>query len=198
MLELGSDIFISYSREDRDFAGVLAERFRSRGWSVWWDHQMLPGEDFTSRLQNQLDAARCVVVVWSAHSVSSKYVRDEASEGLQGNRLVPVRIDDVRPPIGFRNVHTADLIDWRSSSTSNEFAMLDEAIMRLVSGGAERSLAKHQASSVSTRNAAPEPDRVASLLSHHLDWSVLDAGASAADRSKLSRELHRSGRVFPG
>lgn len=130
--ELHYDIFISYAREDREFASMLAERFRAREWSVWWDHRMLPGEDFTSRIQNQLDSARCVVVVWSEHSVNSKYVRDEASEGLRGDRLVPVRIDGVRPPIGFRNVHTADLIDWRATTPPNDLAMLDEAVTRLV------------------------------------------------------------------
>ena len=33
-------------------------------------------------LQQQLDAARCIVVLWSKASVASQFVRDEASEGM--------------------------------------------------------------------------------------------------------------------
>jgi hypothetical protein len=49
------------------------------------------------------------VVVWSQHSVTSNRCRDEAQEGLGRGILVPVLIDDVLPPLGFRSSHAATL-----------------------------------------------------------------------------------------
>jgi TIR domain-containing protein len=77
------DIFLSYAREDEGRARMLAEALESRGWSVWWDRRIPHGQDFNAYIQQQLDAARCIVVLWSKASVASQFVRDEASEGLE-------------------------------------------------------------------------------------------------------------------
>lgn len=41
-----ADILISYAREDKDKARMLAEAFEKHGWSVWWDPRMRAGEVF--------------------------------------------------------------------------------------------------------------------------------------------------------
>lgn len=40
------DLFISYARADRDLAERLANELTSRGLLVWWDRQLLGGDDF--------------------------------------------------------------------------------------------------------------------------------------------------------
>jgi hypothetical protein len=52
-------------------------------------------------------------VVWSAASVGRDFVLDEADEGKRRGVLVPVRIDDVEPPLGFRQLQHADLVGWQ-------------------------------------------------------------------------------------
>lgn len=64
-----SDIFISYAREDYDAAQRLAEALGGRGWSVWWDRTILAGEHFEKEIREALHKARCVVVLWSPHSI---------------------------------------------------------------------------------------------------------------------------------
>ena len=44
---------------------------------------------------------RVVVVLWSAVSQASQWVRDEASQARDEKKLIPVRIDGARPPLGF-------------------------------------------------------------------------------------------------
>ena len=43
-----SDIFISYKREDVPLAKSLAELLTAKGWSVWWDHNILAGKDYSN------------------------------------------------------------------------------------------------------------------------------------------------------
>jgi formylglycine-generating enzyme required for sulfatase activity len=107
-----SDIFISYAKEDRGKAKDIAEALEQQGFSVWWDRSILPGETFDTVIEEALDAAKCVIVLWSKTSVSKEWVRTEASEGKQRGILIPVLIDDVKIPLAFRRIQAADVRDW--------------------------------------------------------------------------------------
>jgi hypothetical protein len=127
-----ADIFVSYAREDRDRARLLAETLSAQGgWSIFWDRHIPHGHDFVEYLQAQLDQARCVIVLWSKNSVGSQFVRDEAAEGQNG-RLVPVLIEAVRPPLGFRQLQRADLTDWTGQPSHEEFDRLVTSIQAIV------------------------------------------------------------------
>jgi adenylate cyclase len=64
-----SDIFLSYAREDRERARRVVDALVSKGWSVFWDPRIVPGETWDDTIQAELAAARCVVVLWSQNSV---------------------------------------------------------------------------------------------------------------------------------
>src|SRR5262245_40169802 len=116
-----SDIFLSYAREDESQARHLAAALEARGWSVWWDRRIPHGKDFNAYIQQQLDSAGCIVVLWSKASLASPFVRDEATEGLKDGRLVPALIEVVKQPLGFRQLQAADLSDWHGQPPHDEF-----------------------------------------------------------------------------
>lgn len=60
-----TDIFLSYSRKDSAVAETLTESLKQRGWTVWWDPDVRPGEIFEDVIAEALDEARCVIVLWS-------------------------------------------------------------------------------------------------------------------------------------
>jgi formylglycine-generating enzyme required for sulfatase activity len=130
-----ADVFISYAREDRERAERLARALEAAGWSVWWDREILPGHDFTAVIGAELAAARAVVVIWSAASIGSRWVRDEAAEGLERGALVPVLFDGVEPPMGFRSIHAADLAGWEAGDEA-AFEQIRAAIAGLPAVGA--------------------------------------------------------------
>src|SRR5262249_46704109 len=107
-----TDIFISYHNEDRPRAQKLAKALESSGWSVFWDRRIPIGKTWPDMIGKELEESGCVVVLWSKTSINSDWVREEAEHAKQRRVLVPVLIDKVLPPIGFRGIQTADLVDW--------------------------------------------------------------------------------------
>lgn len=129
-----SQIFISYSNEDVGRARALAEKLSERGWSVWWDRKIPIGKHYDEVIEEKLNAARCVIVLWTSASVGSHWVKTEADEGQKRGVLVPVRMDRVEIPLGFRRMQAADLIDWDHRSDTQEVRDLIAAVAALVEG----------------------------------------------------------------
>jgi len=127
-----SDIFLSYAREDLEQAKRLAGCLQQQGWSVFWDLRILAGKDWHQVLDSELNQARCVVVAWSKASIQSKFVRDEAQEGMNRDVLIPLLIEPVRPPLGFRGIQTADFVDWDGKGDAPVFQGLIQAIADLL------------------------------------------------------------------
>jgi hypothetical protein len=135
-----SDIFISYAREDRDKAKALAELFQEQDWSVWWDRKIPPGRSFDEVIEEELGAAKCVVVLWSKNSISSNWVKGEAAEALQRKILLPVRIQSANVPLEFRRLQTIDLSDWKGDTGHPELGGFLEAVAANVKGVVRRTV----------------------------------------------------------
>ena len=127
-----SDIFLSYKSEDRAKAQIIAEALEKNGYSVWWDRVIPPGRTFDEVIEEELAAAKCLVVLWSEKSVNSKWIRTEAAEGDRRGILIPVLIEDVTPPFAFRLVEAAKLIDWDGTVPNPEFDLLLESVSRML------------------------------------------------------------------
>lgn len=108
-----AEVFLSYAREDTGRAKALAAALERAGCSVWWDRNIEGGSEYSVEIDNELKSADAVVVLWSAHSVGSAWVRDEAAAGRDSNRLIPVKLDQADPPLGFRQFQTIDLSRWK-------------------------------------------------------------------------------------
>lgn len=127
-----SDIFISYAREDESRIKPLVAAFEAEGWSVFWDRRIPAGSTWRSHIGSALQQARCVVVAWSAHSVESQWVAEEADDGKARQVLVPVSLDPVMPPRGFREIQAADLTDWMPGQASEKLTQLLGDMRRLL------------------------------------------------------------------
>ena len=124
-----SDIFISYSSADRDRARLFADALSEHGWSVWWDREIPPGKQFDEVIEQALDSARCVVVLWSQASAASTWVKTEAGEALQRKSLIPAIIEPgVRIPLEFRRLQAADLSDWNGDRSDPRLAQFFKSI----------------------------------------------------------------------
>lgn len=123
-----SDVFLSYASEDRERAGQLATALGQQGWSVWWDRKIIAGQAFDQAIERELDAARAVVVLWSAHSIASEWVKNEAAVAAERGVLVPALIDSVKLPLEFRRKQTADLVGWQGDGADPGFQGLCQGV----------------------------------------------------------------------
>jgi hypothetical protein len=127
-----SDIFISYASADREHARQLADALIRRGYSVWWDRTIPPGRVFDEVIQEAIQAARCMIVLWSADSVRSNWVKTEAAEGVARGMLVPALLSEVMPPIEFKRIQSANLARWRGDEVDSEYRNLLDSIERMM------------------------------------------------------------------
>ncbi|GJL54629.1 MAG: hypothetical protein NPIRA02_17610 [Nitrospirales bacterium] len=127
-----SDIFLSYSSQDRPHVKTLARALEAQGFSVWWDHHIPPGTTWDKVIEGALNDAKCIIVVWTKTSVDSDWVRNEAAEGRKRKNLIPVLFESVEIPLAFRRVQTVSLIDWDVTEPHDGFARLVQGIARML------------------------------------------------------------------
>jgi len=142
-------IFLSYAREDRRFAEVLARVLEGAGHSVWWDRRIGGGEEFSAEIEAELDRSDIVLVAWSKESVKSRWVRDEAAVGGDTGILVAVSIDGSLPAMGFRQFHSLDLAGWKGGKRDERTAELLRSV--------ERRLARKDGAEAAKAIAEPKP-----------------------------------------
>jgi uncharacterized protein len=104
-----ADIFISYSKQDPENTKALAANLEARGYSVWWDTSLLPGERFPEKIRQEIEAAKVVIVIWSEGSAASEWVYAEAQLAQGLNKLITTRVpgldlNKVPMPFGARHI----------------------------------------------------------------------------------------------
>ena len=129
-------LFVSYSRTDLERARPVIELLDQSGFEVWWDGRLEGGENYLQTTEAALENCACVVVLWSATSVASHWVRDEAQRGRERGCLVPLTIDGTMAPLGFRQFQLLDISGWDGRAGSAEAARILVAVRAGLGGEA--------------------------------------------------------------
>jgi tetratricopeptide (TPR) repeat protein len=137
-----AQVFLSYDREDAPRARLIAQALERAGHFVWWDLHIKGGAEYGREIEAALEKSDAVVVLWSRQSVDSAWVRDEAAAGRDSGRLIPVLIEPVNPPMGFRQYQSLDFSAWNGRGKPPRMAELLDSI---------------EANARSTANAATAP-----------------------------------------
>ena len=157
-----ASVFLSYDHEDAERAAPIASALEKAGHSVWWDRQIHGGAQFNAEIERAVEEADAVVVLWSPRSIQSAWVRDEAAEGRDLGKLVPVTLEGAKPPMGFRQFQTIDLSSWKGRKPPPKMPELLHAIEKFAGGTGPSTV------------AAPAPRPIASRFAH--SWLIV-AGA---------------------
>lgn len=145
-----ADVFISCSRLDRGRVQPIADRLSSLGYSVWWDAR--EGQANVDEIQRQYDDARAIVAVWTETARHSSWVLAQSAHALDQDKLLQIRLDDMRLPSPFEALKVADMHGGKS-----EWGMLEDALARLVREGRPPEMIDHRAIQNARANLAPAP-----------------------------------------
>jgi TolB-like protein/Tfp pilus assembly protein PilF len=111
-------VFVSYSRADKEQALPIIRLLEQAGFAVWWDGTLGAGVQYVDITERALEGARAVVVLWSAQSTGSHWVRDEAMVGREHQCLIPISLDGSLPPLGFRQFQVLDFAGWDGTASA--------------------------------------------------------------------------------
>jgi len=182
-------VFVSYASADRERARQIAALVASEGWDVWWDRTIPPGRQFDEVIEEALDAATCVVVLWSKASIASTWVKTEAAEANRRKLLIPVVIEDVKIPLEFRRLQAADLTGWNGERAQPEVDKFIAAIEREIGrpGGSPARPATIR-STVAASSYAASPATVPATAQPERAPTLRDSGTERAPIAGASRQ----------
>ena len=116
-----ADVFVSYARGEQQLAEKIAKLLISAGFSAWWDSDLLPHNRFATAIEDEIRAARAVLVIWSEAAIKSQWVRAEAELAREQGKLIQVAIDQSPIPLPFNQYQTADLRRWNGKASDPQW-----------------------------------------------------------------------------
>ena len=129
-----SDVFISYARSNEAQANLVCEALRERGYGVWRDDELPAHRSYADVIEERLESAKAVVVLWSADASRSQWVRAEADAARNAGTLVQVSSDGTLPPIPFNQIQCADLDGWTGDLQAPGWKKVEASVAALLRG----------------------------------------------------------------
>lgn len=182
------DVFISYSRTNKDKVGQIAKAIEQAGYEVWWDAELPPHQSYGDVITAKIQMAKAAVVVWSAEAAASEWVRAEADVARNQKKLVQTALGDITPPLPFNQIQYANLGDWNGEQDHPEWRKVKASLADLCGprdareGGTAYPLPSTPPADASP--AKPAPARPAPLAAAA---APVAAAALAGERSDVPR-----------
>jgi hypothetical protein len=110
MLVQDQTVFISYSRQDSEFALKLASDLKAAGIRAWIDQiDIQPGNSWDRAIEDALTSSSTFLVILSPDSVRSHDLQDEVGFALEKHKhVIPILNRDCRIPLILSRVHAID------------------------------------------------------------------------------------------
>lgn len=147
-------LFISYSRDDKNYVYELAQKLRDDGQhDVWIDRRLVGADLWWNTILNEIETCECFVTVLTPKCVSSIYCTAELNYALALNKpILPLVLKSCDSPDTLKAIQFTDI---SSMSLGDALYRTDKAIsrieVRLIKG--EYPLPDHKPS----RPPVPEP-----------------------------------------
>jgi hypothetical protein len=193
-----ADVFISYTREERERAAVPKRELERLGLSVFFDIEggIEAGDEFPQRIKDAVGEVSAVLACWSPHALSRPWVRRESMMAQDRGKLVPVAIEMIEPadlPAQFYEISFIDLSDFRAESGHRGWAqVLDTLAGKLEANGASAKASTLRAAAKVARDTDTRPERVVTNASR--TGALWDGLKSSPDVAALRRFAE----AFPG
>ena len=129
-----SEVFVSYSHRDQEKVSRIAGALEKSGFETWWDRRLRAHQDYGLEIEAALRRANCAVVAWSAGARDSLWVRAEATEAWETDKLVQITLDGAKPPLPFTMIHLLNLSGWGGETSNPLWSELQGAVEAVMNG----------------------------------------------------------------
>lgn len=123
-----SQVFLAYRSVDAARANTVRAKLEALDVPLFIDHKLVSGDDYIRVINEQLDTAVAVLVLWTAAAVdmsapagTPNFVLSEAERGFYRGILVAAAFDKLvlsRLPVPFNRFQTPDVSDWIETGAS--------------------------------------------------------------------------------
>ncbi|MEO1164430.1 MAG: toll/interleukin-1 receptor domain-containing protein [Chloroflexota bacterium] len=95
-----SHIFISYSRQDADYANELRKKLTTEGFNIWIDTQIQSGNSWLKEIESQIDKCSAFIVIMTPDSKNSDWVQNEVARAKEKSKpIYPLML--IKHPVWF-------------------------------------------------------------------------------------------------
>jgi formylglycine-generating enzyme required for sulfatase activity len=128
--QLGTEVFVSYSRKDSDFARHLNTKLQEAGKTTYFDQESISkGVDFGKEIYKGIEGADNFVFVISPDAVQSPYCQGEVEYATeQHKRFISVLHRETEPTLMPEALRAINWIDFENDSFDQSFPELIQAI----------------------------------------------------------------------
>lgn len=104
------EIFISYSRVNKDFALKLAKELRVSDFPIWFDQLDIPtGVRWDDEVQKALERSEIFMIIMTPASITSENVKDEIGYAIdQKKHILPIMLESCDVPLRLRRFQYVD------------------------------------------------------------------------------------------
>jgi hypothetical protein len=155
-----TDLYITYSIRERYWVSKLVESLESEGYSVWWDHAVIPGANVRTDSQLALSQSDLALVIWSETAVDDHWVLVDCEQANQKQTLASIKVQDCEIPVTYKSLELTDLKDWKVGDKEDaHFQNLLETIQAYASPSQPRQSEKEREEVARLKRMRGEADR---------------------------------------
>jgi TIR domain len=106
-----SDIFVSYAKSDIKEAKSFIKQLETEGYSVWWGKKLIPGKSLQHQIDEQLNNAKVVIVLWISDAVDDDAL-SVANKAFAEEKLLPLfsnEVDISKLPVPHNELYTLSI-----------------------------------------------------------------------------------------
>lgn len=126
-----ADVVISYGRDQEAMAAKVAHAVAAEGYEVWWDENIPAHRAYGALIEEKVQGAKAVLVIWSASAVKSEWVRAEADMARNQQKLIQVSVDGTIPPLPFNQIQFAPISAWDGTPEHPEWRRVRASLRTL-------------------------------------------------------------------
>ncbi len=144
----------------------LVQRLKNQGWSVWWDNDLLAGDEWWPRIEDALQSARCVIALCTEESLKHPWIIHEAGTALRSEKLIPLLLGAAKLPVFWGRIQHDDITGWRGGEDEPQYQRVAAAIQQKI--GPPRELRSHTEAFLDDILNTPVDERWKGQLVHYI------------------------------